>query len=145
MDAVALTTGKLPDLLLLIGALEIIGANISARVDLMLAKVKTLITAGNFLPDILVRIKIITRLIDIAELDSRPDVDLARIRLFLPCYQTEQRRFTRAVRADNADNAARGQRESQILEQQFIAIGFGQSLSLNHLAAEPLRDLDEDL
>ena len=50
-----------------------------------------------------------------------------------------------AVRADHADDAARRQREAQILEQQFVAIGLGQALDLDDVAAEPLGHLDQDL
>ena len=87
----------------------------------------------------------IARLIDIAEPHRRPDVDLAAIGLFLPGDQAEQRGLARAVRPDHADDAAGRQREAQILEQQFVAIGLGQPLGLDHLAAEPLGNLDEDL
>src|SRR6185295_2251802 len=37
------------------------------------------------------------------------------------------------------------EREGQVLEQQFVAIGLGQALDLDDLAAEAFGHLDEDL
>src|SRR3546814_2544586 len=41
--------------------------------------------------------------------------------------------------------SARRQREGQILEEQFVAIGLGDARDLDHLAAEALGNLDDDL
>jgi hypothetical protein len=48
-----------------------------------------------------------------------------------------------AVRADHADDAARRQREAQIVEQQFVAIGLDSILDVDDVAAEPLGHLDQ--
>ena len=82
----------------------------------------------NLLPDIVLVVEVIAALVDIAEVDGRPDVDLARVRLFLAGDQLEQGRLAGAVGADHADDAARRQRERQILEQQLVAIGLGDVL-----------------
>src|SRR5690606_8887362 len=57
----------------------------------------------------------------------------------------EQRRLARAVGPDHADDAAGGQGEAEILEQQLVAVGLGDVLDLDDLAAEPLGHLDDDL
>ncbi len=63
---------------------------------------------------------------------------------FLTGDQLEQGRLAGAVGADDADDAARRQREAQTFEQQLVAIGLGQALHFDDLAAEPLGHLDED-
>src|SRR5215216_6579650 len=52
MDAVALAAGELPDLLLLVGALEVEGADIGAGAELLLAEAEDVEAVGNLLPDI---------------------------------------------------------------------------------------------
>src|SRR3984893_8293429 len=69
MHAVALAARQLPDLLLLIRALEIEGRRIGARIDLALAEVNDFIAAGNLLPHGLLAVERIARLIDMAERD----------------------------------------------------------------------------
>ena len=51
MDAVALAAGEHADLLLLVGALEVEGAAIGARVDLALAEIEDVVPAGDLLLD----------------------------------------------------------------------------------------------
>src|SRR3546814_5195111 len=57
VNAVALTAGKLADLLLLIATLEIEGPHIGAGLEFMLADGHEIMAAGNLLPDIMVGIK----------------------------------------------------------------------------------------
>jgi hypothetical protein len=90
MDAVALSAGKLADLLLLVGALEVVCADIGPRVHFVLAEIETLITARDLFPDILVRIEIVTALVNITELHRLADLDGAAIGLFLAGDQLEQ-------------------------------------------------------
>src|SRR5690606_22662792 len=98
---------QLADLLLLVGALEVEGADIGASLHLMLADRHHVVAARDFLPDILVRIERVAALIDIAEADGVADRHAAFVGLFLPGDQLEQRRLARAVRTDDADDAAR--------------------------------------
>ena len=87
----------------------------------------------------------VAALVDVAEVDGRADVDLAAVGLFLPGDQLEQGRLAGAVGPDHADDAARRQREREVFEQQLVAVGLGDALDLDDLAAEPLGHLDEDL
>src|SRR3546814_4365070 len=54
-------------LLLLVGALEVEGADIGARLHLVLADAHHVVAARDFLPDILVRVERVATLVDIAE------------------------------------------------------------------------------
>ena len=54
MDAVALAAGERADLLLLVAALEVEGADIGARVHLALAELDDVVAVGDLLPDGLV-------------------------------------------------------------------------------------------
>jgi hypothetical protein len=73
VDAVALAARQLADLLLLVLALEVEGADIGAGADLVLAEAEDVGAAGNLLPDILVRVERVARLVDIAEMDGLAD------------------------------------------------------------------------
>ncbi len=83
MDAVALAARKLADVLLLVLALEVEGADIGARGDLVLAELEDVEPVRDLLPDILVRVEMVAALVDIAELHGRADVDAAGIGLLL--------------------------------------------------------------
>src|SRR4029450_10632409 len=89
--------------------------------------------------------EVIAALVDIAEVNGRADVDLARIRLLLPGDDLEQGRLAGAVGPDHADDPAGWQSERQVLEQQLIAVGLADTIPLDDLATEPLGDLDENL
>src|SRR3546814_11984115 len=65
VNAVALTAGKLDDLLLLIATLEIEGPHIGSGLEFMLADGHEIMAVGNFLPYIMDGIKMIAALHDI--------------------------------------------------------------------------------
>ena len=111
----------------------------------MLADLHEVSTARNFFPDILVGIKRIAALVNKAQMDGIADHNFAAIGRFLAGNQTKQRRFTRTVRANHADNAARRDSEGQVFEQQLVAIGLGDIVDLDHLAAKAFGVLDDDL
>ena len=58
VDAVALAARQLTDLLLLVGAAEVEGADIGTRPHLLLAEAEDLELVGDFLPDVLVGIEV---------------------------------------------------------------------------------------
>ena len=111
----------------------------------MFAKREEIQAVGNLFPNIFIGIQIITALVNIAQFHGRTDVDAAAIRSFLAGNQLEQSGFTRAIWPDNTHNTARRQIKVQIIEQQFIAIGLGQALSFNNLAAQTGRCLNKNL
>src|SRR3546814_14811507 len=97
MDAVALAARQLADLFLLVDALEVEGADISARLHLVLADVHHFSATRDFLPDIVVGLQIVAALVDEAEMDGVADDDLAIVGGFLSRYPLEQHRFTRDI------------------------------------------------
>src|SRR4051794_34740923 len=107
MDPVALAARELADLLLLVLALEVEGADIGAGADFVLAEMEDVRAARYLLPDIMIGVEMIARLVDIAEMDGGADSDLAAVRLLDARDQFEQGRLAGAVGTDHADDPAR--------------------------------------
>jgi hypothetical protein len=84
----------------------------------------------------MLRVERVAALVDIAEVDCVADLDRPVVRLLLTGDQLEQRGLAGAVGADDADDPARWQIEAQVLEQQLVAIGLGQAVRLNNVAAK---------
>ena len=111
----------------------------------MLAQFHKVGAAGNFLPHIFVGVEIIAALVNKAQTDGFADFNFTRIGYFLTGDKAEQSRFTRTVWTNDAHNAALRNGEGQIFEEQFITISLGDIFDLNNLAAQTLRDLNDDL
>src|SRR3546814_8293758 len=122
MDAVAFAARQLSDLLRLVDALEMEGADIGARLHFMLADIHHLGAARDFLPDIIVGLQIVAALVDKAKVDGVADDDFTIVGGFLSGNQLEQRRLARAIGSDHTDDAARRQRKGTVLEQQLVTI-----------------------
>src|SRR3984957_18033603 len=75
MNAVAFAAGELANLLLLVCALEVEGADIGSAIHLALAECDDVVAAGDFLPDILLAVERVAGLIDIAKLYALADLD----------------------------------------------------------------------
>jgi len=67
------------------------------------------------------------------------------IGLFLTGDHAKQRGFTSTVRADDADDAARRQLESEVFDQNPVTIGLCEVFRLDNDAAQTLGDRDNDL
>src|SRR6516164_6833082 len=145
MHAVALAARQRADLLLLVGALEIEVGAIGARIHLALAEQDNVLPARDFLPDILLAVERVARLIDIAEMDRFADLDRALVRFFLPDDHAEQRGLAGAVRTDHADDAAGWKPEGEIVDQEVVAVAFLEPLEVDDVLPEPLRHRDDDL
>ena len=130
---VALAARELADLLLLVGALEVEGADIGARRHRALAELDLLQPARDLLAHGLVGVERVAALVDIAELDRVADADRAAVGLLLADDHAEQRGLAGAVGADDADDAAGRQLEA---ESSSISSRspkpFGQSVGLDH-------------
>ena len=81
MQPAALAAGQLPDVLLLVAALEVEAAEIGARRHLEPADGEDVLAAGDRLPRGLVVGQRFARLVDDGELRRMADDDLARVRL----------------------------------------------------------------
>src|SRR5207253_7246410 len=101
-------------------------------------------SAGDRLPDRLLAVQRGARLIDISKLDALAELQAAAVGLLLPGQDPEERRLARAVRPDDADDAAGRQAERQVLEQQLLAERLLQPLGFDHQVAEvrPWRNVD---
>src|SRR6185503_16466075 len=75
----------------------------------------------------------------------RSDPNFARISLFLAGQYSEERCLARAVRTDDADDAALRQLEAELLEQQLLAIRLGHTVRFDDKLAEPGTGRDVDL
>src|SRR4030095_759882 len=84
-------------------------------------------------------------LVDVGELHGVAGAPLAGFRLLLARDHAEQRGLAGAVRADHADDAARRQREREVVDQEPIAVAPAQPLGLHHQAAEAGAGRDRDL
>src|SRR5579872_1706885 len=145
MNAIALAARKLTDLLLLIAALEVEGTNIGTARHGALAELENVEPAGDFLPHRLFGIERVARLIDIAHPDRWPDAQRSGIGLFLTRQHTEQRCLAGSVGTDDANDTSRRQREVDVLVEQPIAIGLGETFGLDDHRAQPLRHRNDDL
>src|SRR5689334_16958675 len=91
------------------------------------AELDDLVTARNFLPDVLLAVERVTALVDVAELHAFADLEFAAVRLFGAGNHSKQRGLARSVRSDHADDAAGRQLEVEILDQELIAEAFGEA------------------
>ncbi len=76
-------------------------------------------------------------MIDIGQFHRVADPQGSAVRLFLTDQHAEQGGFTRAVRADHANDAAFGQLEVETVDQQAVAEAFAQLRRLHDQLAEP--------
>src|SRR5579884_3115230 len=132
---VALPAREVFYLLLLVGAAEVEARAVRPRVDLDLAELDRVVPVGDDLPDGLVAVERAV-LIHIAKLHRLAERDRARVRLLLADDQLEQSRLAGAVRSDHADDAAARQPETEIFEQDFVAVGLADALRLDDHVAE---------
>ena len=83
MQAVALAARELADLLLLVGAAEVERRGVLARVDPAVADLDLVGAAGDLLPDRVVVVERVARLVDVGELDGVADPQRAAVGLLL--------------------------------------------------------------
>ena len=101
--------------------------------------------AGDLLPDGLVGVERVARLVDVGHLHGLADAQRARVGLLLAGDHPEERRLARAVGADDADDAAGRQREAEVLDEQVVAEALAQVLGLDDDVAQVRRGRDVDL
>src|SRR6266446_3108727 len=130
---------------MLVGALEVEGCTIGARIYLALAKRQHVEAAGNFLPHGFFAVEAVARLVHIAKLDRLANFDRTPIGLLLTGDHAEKRGLAGAVRTDDADDPTRRQLEGEIVDQQTVAKSLRKLVKINHVLAEPFGHRDDDL
>src|SRR5437773_858891 len=145
MDAVALAAREISDALLLVGPAEIERRDVRARVARPGADLDGLLTLGDLLPDVLLRIERVARLRHVAELHRLAHHQRAAVRLLFTGDEAEQRRLPGSVRTDDPDDATARQREGEVVEQQAIAIALAELVRVDDDVAEPRSRRDADL
>src|SRR5713101_5299560 len=145
VDAVALASRELTDLLLLVDALEVERTAIGAARHLAGAELDDVEPSRQFLPHRLVGIERLAALVDITQLHRRPDGERPRIGLVLADDHLEQGRLAGAVGTDHADDAAGRQVEGEVVDQEPIAEALGDLLRRDDVVAEPRAGGDDDL
>src|SRR5439155_21212076 len=122
VDPVPLPARERADLLLLVGAPEIESGAVGPRVDGSPAELELLPAAGDLLVDGLVGVERVAALVHVGDLDRAPDHELAGVGLLPAGDHPEERRLPGAVGPDDAHDAAAGEREIEVLEEQPVAI-----------------------
>ncbi len=126
MHAVALAAGEPADAGLLVGALEVEAGRVLARVDHPVAHLQLIEPVGDLLPDRLLRVERVARLVDVGELHGVTQLERAGVGGLLAGDHAKQRGLAGAVGADHADDAGAGQLEVQVLDQQALAESLAQ-------------------
>src|SRR6185503_4866925 len=145
MDAVPLAAREIRDALLLVGALEVEPRDVLARIDLALAELDRVVAARDLLPDVVRRVEVGPRLVDVGELDGLADAEGPVVGLRLAGDHPKQRRLAGAVRADDADDAGGGQREGEVVDEEPVAEALAHAVGVDHDVAEPRAGRDVDL
>src|SRR6202521_176413 len=124
MHAIPLTARQASDLALLRRPFEVEPRDVRARGDLPLAQLDLVASAGDLLPDGLAGVERLPALIHVPDLHGLADFQRPGVRLLLTGDHPEQRRLSRPVGPDDADDAAARQREAQIVHEEIVAVAF---------------------
>src|SRR5262245_28729310 len=138
MHAVAFAAGERADLLFLVGAAEVEAVDVGPGIHLFAAHFEVVVAAGDFLIHGLLGFERVAILVNVAQLDSGTDSQLAAVRLLLPDDHAEERRLASAVGADDAHDAAGGQTEVELVDEYAVAIALDQALGFNNQFAQVL-------
>src|SRR5688572_1210173 len=125
MDAAALAAAERADAARLIGAGETEPRDERAAVDLLRAELDELHAVADRLPDGLLGAERVARLFDEREFHAFADLEGAAVGLLGAGDHAKQRGLARAVRADDADDAAGREGEADVLHQHVFAVRLG--------------------
>src|SRR5262249_1324520 len=128
-----------------VAALEVECRDVGTRIDFTLAEHELVEPAGNLLPNVLLAVETVARLVDIAELDRLADLDRAVVRPVLSGDHAKQRGLAGAVRPDHPYDAARGKLEGEFVDQEVVPEPLLEPLEIDNVLAEPFGDGNDDL
>ena len=136
VNAVALAARELTNGFLLVGSGEVKAREIGTRIDVSIAQRDEVFTVRDGLPHIVIGGEDIAGLFDISEANRAADAECARVGLFFAGDEAKEGGFSRAIGADNADNAAGRQGKGEVFKEEGIAISFGNALGFDDNIAE---------
>src|SRR5262249_6233824 len=119
--------------------------HVSSRVHLPLAEFNRVLPVGYLFPDGLVRRERVAALVDVAERDGLADANVAAVGLLLISDHAKERRLAGAVRADDADDAARRQGEAHFLDEDIVAVSLGHVVGFDDDVAQARSRRDVNL
>ena len=124
MQTPAFTAGERAHAFLLVAAVEVKAAAIRAAGHLEFAHGQNVQAAGHVFPDGFFIRQVVAVLVNKRHLHGLAEFDLAAVGLLFACNHAEQRGFTRAVGADDADDGACWHFETQVVDQHTVAERF---------------------
>ena len=138
VQPVALAARQRADLLLLVGALEVERGHVGARVPCLRPPSVDASRRRRRSParPCLSASSVVAALIDVGELHRLADPQRAAVGLLLAGDHAEQRGLARAVGTDHAHDAAAGQLERQIVDEQPVAVALAEVIGLDHDVAQ---------
>ena len=137
VQAVALAAAEDAYLLALVGAAEVESRYVRARINQTAADLQVLVAAGDHLVDRLLGVYLGVLLVDVAYLDCLADLEGACVGLLQSHDEAEERRLAAAVGAYDAHDAGRRQGEGEVFVEQLVAVGFADTIHLQHFITEP--------
>ncbi len=96
------------------------------------------------MPDGFCGVEVVAGLVDVGEFDGIAEFDGTGVGDFVSCDETEEGGFAGAVGADDSDDGVGREDEGEVLEEAFIAVGFGEVVGLDDFLAEAGAWGDED-
>src|SRR6185436_18485907 len=102
VEAVALAAREHADALLLVRSAEVERSDVGTRVDLASSDLHPLLAAADLLPDRLLGVEPVARLVDVGELHRLAEPQRARVGLLHARDHAKQRRLAGTVAADHA-------------------------------------------
>ena len=145
VHSVAFSAGEFADHLSLLDALEIEAADIAARGSLIVADLDEIEAARDLLPDRVLVVQSLPRLIHIGEFDAGSQANFAAIGFLDAGEHAEQGGLAGPVRPDDADDAAGRQAKTQGVDQQPIVVTFSQVLAFDDQIPQALARGNVDL
>src|SRR2546428_4257115 len=145
MHTVPFAAREISHFLLLIGAAEVEGRGVRPRIPSPRPDLDALLAAGDLFPHVLRGVERVAALRDVRELDRLADAQRPCVDLLLSSDEPEECGLARAVRADDADDAAAREREAQVIEQELVAVRLADALRFDDDVTEPRSRRDRDL
>src|SRR5665213_1138589 len=145
LDPIALATGDLADVLLLVTPLEAEARHVRAGMDLARSHDHVFLSATDLVEDGVLTVQGVTRLIDVRELDGGSDLDGTRVGLLLAHHHAKERGLAGAVGADDAHDAAGRKQEREIFDQEALFETFGETRGVHDDVTESRAWWNSDL